>query len=167
MPFTTRPYPLGATVNPDGVNFALYSETAAGVELVLFDDPAGPPARVVPLDNCTKHVFHTLVSGVAAGQLYGYRVSGPFDPGQGLRFNEHKLLIDPYAKAITGKVANVDNLLLGYNPASPARDLSRDTRDNVAIVPKSIVIDDRFDWQDDRPPDHAFHRSVIYEVHLK
>jgi isoamylase len=167
MPFTTRPYPLGATVNPDGVNFALYSETAARVELVLFDDPAGPPARVVPLDNCTKHVFHTLVSGVAAGQLYGYRVSGPFDPGQGLRFNEHKLLIDPYAKAITGKVANVDNLLLGYNPASPARDLSRDTRDNVAIVPKSIVIDDRFDWQDDRPPDHAFHRSVIYEVHLK
>ena len=87
-----------------------------------------------------------------AGQLYGYKVRGPFDPAHGMRFNEHKLLIDPYAKALSGKARNTDLLLLAYDAHSQGRDLSFDTRDSTRVVPKAIVVDDRFDWQQDAPP---------------
>ncbi len=98
---------------------------------------------------------------------YGYKMRGTFDPARGLRFNENKLLIDPYARALSGKARNRENLLLPYDPTSTARDLSLDTRDNVRIVPKAIVIDDRFDWQGDAPPDLPLEKLVIYEVHVK
>jgi isoamylase len=160
-------YPLGATLTPDGVNFALFSRHAEEVHLLLFDDPAGEPTAVIPVANRSRLVWHVFVHGLKAGQLYGYRVVGDHDPAHGLRFNPAKLLIDPYAKALTGKAVNSANLLLAYDPDSPKRDLSLDTRDNTAIVPKCVVVDDAFDWQGDAPPDIPLERLLIYEVHLK
>ncbi len=162
-----RFYPLGASLAPDGVNFALYSQSASDVFLLLFDAPDGAPTDIIRLDSRTRFIWHAFVRGITAGQLYGYKVRGEFDPARGLRFNENKLLIDPYAKALTGKAQNRDNLLLGYDPRSPVRDLSRDGRDSAAVVPKCIVVDDRFDWRDDAPPDIPLERLVIYEAHLK
>jgi glycogen operon protein len=160
-------YPLGATVQPEGVNFALYSRDAMGVYLLLFDRPEGPPTDVIRIENRTKFVWHTLVIGVKPGQLYGYRVTGDYDPANGKRFNPAKLLIDPYARALTHKASNADNLLLGYDGTSPDRDLSLDHRDNSHVVPKTIVVDDAFDWRGDTSPAIPFERLVIYEVHLK
>jgi glycogen operon protein len=165
--FPGRPFPLGATLGPDGVNFALYSRTASAVFLLLFDDPAGPPTDVIQLEERTRFVWHAFVPGLKSGQLYAYRVRGDFNPAWGMRFNESKLLIDPYAKALTGKARNQDNLLLAYDPSSPAGDLSRDTRDNQHLVPKSIVCDDAFDWRGDTPPEIPLERLFIYEAHLK
>src|SRR5262245_26156412 len=119
-------YPLGATVHPDGVNFALYSYYANDVFLLLFDDPAEDPTDIIQLETRTRYVWHTFVHGVKPGQLYAYKVRGDFNAAYGTRFNENKLLIDPYAKALTGKFRNTDNLLLGYDAASPQRDQSMD-----------------------------------------
>jgi glycogen operon protein len=160
-------YPLGATLTPDGVNFAVYSQSATEVFLLLFATADGEPTDVIPLRYRTKHIWHGLVKGLRAGQLYGYRARGEFRPEQGLRFNERKLLLDPYAKAVTGKFRNVDNLLLAYDAQSPARDKSVDTRESTRIAPKSIVVDDAFDWQGDAAPDIALEQLVIYEVHVK
>ncbi|MCL5966111.1 MAG: glycogen debranching protein GlgX [Deltaproteobacteria bacterium] len=160
-------YPLGATPTPEGVNFALYSQNATEVYLLLFDRPDGEPTDVIRLENRTKYVWHAFVHGLKAGQLYGYKVDGPFDPKRGLRFNPGRLLLDPYAKALTARPNNIDNLLLAYDPNAPERDLSRDGRDNTRIVPKSIVVDDRFDWQGDVPPDLPFENLLIYEIHPK
>ncbi len=162
-----RYFPLGATLNDKGVNFAIFSENAAEVFLLLFDTPDGEPTDIMRLTNRTKYIWHTFVSGLKAGQLYGFKVQGEFNPGKGMRFNENKLLIDPYAKALAGKFKNSDNLLLGYQPNSSLKDLSKDERDNTPVVPKCIVVDDRFDWQGDTPPDIPFESLVIYEVHLK
>jgi isoamylase len=161
-------FPLGATLTPGGVNFAVYSQHATEVLLLLFGAAAdGEPTDVIPLRHRTKHIWHGLVKGLRAGQLYGYRARGEHRPEHGLRFNEHKLLLDPYAKAVTGKFRNVDNLLLAYDPQSPARDKSLDSRDSARIVPKSIVVDDAFDWQGDTSPDIALEKLIIYEVHVK
>lgn len=160
-------FPLGATVCDDGVNFALYSKNASAVFLLLFDSPNGDPTDVIRLEHRTRYVWHTRVIGLKPGQLYGYKVRGDFVPQQGLRFNENKLLIDPYARALTSKFRNIDNLLLPYDALAPERDLSLDPRDNTALVPKSIVIDDSFDWQGDAPPDIPFEKLCIYEVHAK
>lgn len=160
-------YPLGATLNESGVNFALYSQNAAEVFLLLFDRPEGEPTDIIKLENRTKYVWHNLVEGLKAGQLYAYKIRGDFNPAYGMRFNENKLLLDPYAKALTGKLQNRDNLLLAYDPASAAKDLSKDQRDNTLLVPKSIVIDDSFDWQGDVPPGIPWEKLLIYEVHLK
>lgn len=160
-------YPHGATIRDDGVNFAIFSRHATGVELVLFDDSRGAPTHVIPLENRTRYTWHTFVHGIGAGQLYGYRVNGPYDPGKGLRFNRNKLLLDPYAKALTGKVRNVDNLLLGYDADSPLGDLSMDERDSCKVMPKCVVIDDAFDWQGDKPPGIGLEGTVIYETHVK
>jgi isoamylase len=162
-----RFYPLGATIDEDGTNFALYTRNGLEVALLLFDRPDGEPTDVIPLEHRTRFVFHGFVPGVRAGQLYGYRVRGPFDPAHGHRFNAHKLLIDPYAKALTGKPKNEQNLLLGYDATSHDRDLTVDARDDARLVPKAIVVDDAFDWQGDRPPHIAFEKMFIYEVHLK
>ena len=162
-----RFYPLGATLTSDGVNFALYSRNASDVFLLLFDTPEGDPTDIIRLNTRTRYVWHVFVPGLRAGQLYAYKVRGEFEPRRGLRFNEAKLLIDPYAKALAGKPRNEGNLLLTYDPQSPERDLSRDDRDNTALVPKSIVVDDRFDWQGDTPPDIPLERLIIYEVHVK
>ncbi|HSB78643.1 MAG TPA: glycogen debranching protein GlgX, partial [Candidatus Methylomirabilis sp.] len=162
-----RFFPLGASLAPDGVNFALYSQNASEVFLLLFDAPDGQPTDIIRLDTRTRYIWHAFVHGLTAGQLYGFKVRGDFNPGRGLRFNEAKLLIDPYAKALTGKAKNQDNLLLAYDAQSPERDLSRDSRDNTAIVPKGIVVDDRFDWQGDAPSCTPLENLVIYEVHLR
>ena len=160
-------FPLGATLAQEGVNFAVYSQHAAEVFLLLFDTPDGDPTDVIRLTNRHKFVWHALVKDVRAGQLYGYKVRGEYRPEWGLRFNDAKLLLDPYAKAVTGKFRNVDELLLGYDSRPGAAEGSLDTRDNTSIVPKSIVIDDGFDWQGVGSPDLALEQLVIYEVHVK
>ncbi len=162
-----RYYPLGASPSDEGVNFALYSRHASEVFLLLFDSPEGEPTDVIRIEDRTKYIWHVFVRGVRAGQLYGYKVRGDFIPSQGLRFNENKLLLDPYAKAVTSKFRNRDNLLLSYDPTFPGLDLSLDTRDNTHIVPKAVVIDDAFDWQGDFCPDIPLERLIIYEVHVK
>ncbi|TCO89868.1 isoamylase [Chthoniobacter flavus] len=163
-----RPNPLGATVTALGVNFALFSENATGVELCLFDDVSSPTETVrLPLFECTNHVWHCLVPDLKEGQLYGYRVNGPYEPSQGHRFNPAKLLLDPYAKAITGLV-NWGPEMFGYvQDGSADADLHRDAHDNAACMPKSVVVDNAFDWGDDHLLDIAQAESVYYEVHVK
>jgi glycogen operon protein len=160
-------YPLGATPTKEGVNFAVYSQNAREVYLLLFDRPDGDPTDIIRLENQARYIWYAHVHGLSAGQLYGYKVRGEHNPAYGMRFNENKLLIDPYAKALTGKFVNRDNLLLAYNPGDPAADLSRDDRENTPIVPKSIVVADAFDWQGDAPLDYDLEKLFIYEVHLK
>jgi glycogen operon protein len=162
-----RPYPLGATWDGVGVNFALFSEHATGVDLCLFDDPESGVARErLSLRERTDLVWHGYVPGLAPGQLYGYRVHGPYAPERGLRFNPAKLLIDPYARALAGTLQWGDELF-GYRAGHPAADLSRDDRDSAGAVPKAVVIDPAFDWDGDHPPQVPWHRSILYEVHVK
>lgn len=148
--------PLGATVGPDGVNFSVFSKHATGVELLLFDraDDAAP-ARVVPVDGRTYHYRHTFVPGVGPGQIYGYRVQGPFVPALGLRFDGEKLLLDPYGRG----VAVPD----GYDRGAGAR-----PGDNTATAMKSVVVDpSAYDWQGDRRPGRPFAETIVYEMHVR
>ena len=161
------PFPLGATLVADGVNFAIYSKHASDVFLLLFDTPFGEPTDVIQLRDRDKLIWHVRVKGVSAGQLYGYRVCGEYRPEWGLRFNDCKLLLDPYAKAVTGKFRNTDNLLLAYDSRPGSVDQFPDTRDNAGVAPKGIVVDDAFDWQGVRSPRHGLEELVIYEVHVK
>jgi glycogen operon protein len=158
--------PRGATLRKDGVNFSVFSRYAQEVYLLLFEKPSGAPTDVIRL-NATGNLWHVYVHGVGAGQLYGYKVKGPYDPVHAMRFNEHKLLVDPYAKALTGKCVNKDNLLLAYDWTSPDKDLVKDQRDNTSVVAKCVVVDDAFDWRGDTPPGIRFEDLIIYEVHLK
>src|SRR5258705_13582210 len=158
---------MGATPTPAGVNFALYSQHATDVFLLLFDKADGDPTDIIRLEERDRFVWHALVEGVNAGQLYGYKVRGEYRPEWGLRFNDAKLLRDPYAKAVTGKFRNTDNLLLAYDPGSGRADLATDTRDNSSIVPKAVVVDDAFDWQGTTAPDLGLEKLIIYEVHMK
>jgi len=161
------PFPLGATLVGDGVNFAIYSKHATEVFLLLFDKPDGAPTDVIQLREREKLIWHTRVKGLRAGQLYGYKVSGEYRPELGLRFNDAKLLLDPYAKAVTGKFRNTDNLLLAYDARPGGGDQVPDTRDNTGIVPKGIVVDDAFDWQGVPSPSRGLEDLVIYEVHVR
>ncbi|HEY8445635.1 MAG TPA: glycogen debranching protein GlgX [Thermomicrobiales bacterium] len=158
------PYPLGATWNGDSTNFALFSENAEAVTLCLFDDDGNE--RQIELDEVTAHVWHGEVLGVGPGQRYGYRVHGDYDPLSGKRFNPAKLLIDPYAKAISGEV-DWEAPVFGYPLGSDEEDLERDERDDAWGVPKGVVIDPAFDWGDDAPPRTPLNQSIIYEVHVK
>jgi isoamylase len=158
--------PQGATPGQEGVNFALYSQHASAVYLLLFDRADGAPTDVIRMQECTRRVWHCFVHGVRPGQLYAYRVDGEFNPAAGLRFNPTKLLVDPYAKALSGKAVNRDNLLLAYDTASSARDRSLDQRDNAHLVPKAIVIRDEFDWRGDVRPNIPVEQLFIYEVHV-
>ena len=160
-------YPLGATLRDDGVNFALFSQDAREVFLLLFDSPDGDPTDIIKIENRDRFIWHVHVHGVREGQLYGYKVRGEFNPAWGFRFNENKLLLDPYAKAVSGKCRNDDNLLLAYDPNSPGNDLTMDTRDSSRVMAKSIVVSDDFDWQGDRQPDIPLDNLIIYEVHAK
>jgi isoamylase len=160
-------YPLGATLTPTGVNFALYSQHASEVFLLLFDKHDGDPSDVIRFEEREKFVWHAHVEGVGAGQLYGYKVRGEYRPESGLRFNDAKLLLDPYARAVTGKFRNPDNLLLAYDPQPGAGEAVQDRRDNTTIVPKAIVIDDAFDWQGTMSPDLRLEQLIIYELHVK
>ncbi len=159
-----KPYPLGATAYRRGTNFAIFSETATRVDLCFFD-PDGTQTDFVTLREQTAHVWHGFVNGVKPGQLYGYRVDGPWDPLNGHRFNFNKLLVDPYAKAISGEV-DWKQPIFGYDVASgDTNKMSLD--DSAAGVPKSVVVDTRFNWGDDGPPDTALPDSVIYEMHVR
>lgn len=162
------PYPLGATLTPAGVNFALFSRNATAVTLCLFDAAdAATPSAEIGLAERTRFVWHGHVPGLRAGQLYGYRVDGPYEPCAGHRFNRHKLLIDPYAKAVTGKHdwSRADHLAYDRNAADA--DMCFAAADNAAGAPKCVVVGDAFDWGDDRPPNIAPRDLVIYEVHVK
>ena len=161
------PYPLGATWVGNGVNFALFSEAATSVDLCLFDNIDASQENVrIPVTEHTDQVWHVFLPDVRPGQLYGFRVSGPYDPERGLRFNSAKLLLDPYAKAIAGEVNWADEMF-GYVVGGENEDLTQDFRDDAWGVPKSVVIDNAFDWQGDGKPGIPLHRSLIYEVHVK
>jgi len=162
-----RPFPLGPSWDGEGTNFSLYSEHAERVELCLFDED-GTEERLEVADQ-TLHNWHCYVPGVGPGQLYGYRVHGPYDPAAGHRFNPHKLLLDPYAKSIVGEVlwreANVHPYVL--EPGNEDADLVRDETDDAHAMPKCVVIDHNFNWEGDQPPAIPWHRTVIYETHVK
>ena len=161
------PYPLGSTWDGAGVNFALFSENATGVELCLYDsqDTTLEVGRI-KIEEVTHHIWHVYIPGIQPGQLYGYRVHGPYEPENGHRFNPNKLLVDPYAKALSGTI-NWDNSLFAYQIGSEEQDLSFDTTDSGPFLPKSIVIDQNFDWEGDRPGKVPYHDSIIYEAHVK
>jgi glycogen operon protein len=160
------PFPLGAIWDGEGTNFSLFSENAEGVELCLFDG-AGHETRV-PLTERTAFNWHCYIPGIGPGQAYGYRVHGAYDPIRGKRFNPYKLLIDPYGKAIEGPVRWERANVLPYVPSpDPDADLDLDDEDDAEAIPKSVVIDPAFDWEDDAPPETPWHDTVIYEVHVK
>jgi isoamylase len=162
-----QPYPLGATWTGLGVNFAIFSAHATRVELCLFDSPdADAPSTCVTLPEHTDMVWHGYLPDVRPGQLYGYRVHGPYDPRAGHRFNPNKVVLDPYAKAI-GRAVRWDDSVFGYMISDPRADLSFDTRDNAAYATLAAVIDPAFTWGDDRPPRTPWHKTVIYEMHVK
>jgi glycogen operon protein len=160
-----RPYPLGATWDGRGTNFALFSARAAKVELCFFDSE-GKETHRVALPEMTHEVWHGYFPDVRPGQLYGYRVHGPYEPDAGLRFNANKLLIDPYAKALAGEIEWHD-ALYGYKLDDPDQDLSFDERDSAPYLPKCVVIDPAFTWGTTPRPDHPPHRSIIYEMHAR
>jgi isoamylase len=159
-----RPYPLGATSSGKGTNFAIFSEGATRVDLCLFDAD-GKQTGCVTLRERTAHVWHGLLCAVKPGHLYGYRVHGPWEPEKGRRFNPAKLLIDPYAKAISGKV-DWRAPIFGHDAAS-GNDLQIDTQDSAAGVPKCVVIESKFDWEGDCPLDLPLADSVVYEAHVR
>lgn len=162
-----KPYPLGASWDGSGVNFAIYSELATKAELCLFADPGSKvESERLPLSEVSAHVWHGYVPGIQPGQLYGYRVHGPYEPHNGLRFNPAKLLIDPYAGALCGKV-NWEAPAFGHQPGHEDADLSMDDKDSVWGMPKCVVVDTSFDWEDDQPLRIPWHKSIIYEVHVK
>jgi isoamylase len=161
------PYPLGATWDGRGANFALFSEHATKVELCLFDSVDAPAeAARITMPEQTDRVWHLYLPDIQPGQLYAYRVYGPYAPDQGHRFNPAKLLIDPYAKAVARSI-HWDDAMFGYRVDDPAGDLSRDDRDSAPFAPLAAVIDPAFDWQGDRAPATPWHETVIYEAHVK
>ena len=157
------PYPLGATWDGSGVNFALFSENAQSVELCLFDD--GRETRV-PVTEQTEQVWHVYLPEARPGVRYGYRVQGPWEPSEGHRFNAAKLLLDPYARALDGTLKWSD-AVFGYAVGHADADLTSDGRDSAPEMPKSVVVDTAFTWGSDRPPRTPWNQTVIYEMHVK
>ncbi len=167
-----KPYPFGATVKEDGVNFALFSHNATGVELLLFDSPEDkvPSHKFLlnPEENKTGAVWHIFISGLTHGQLYGYRVDGLYDPRRGHIFNKYKMLSDPYTKAVAGKYNWDNEAALAYEKDSPQKNLSFNKKDNIPFTVKSVVIDDNlFDWTGDRTLKYDLEDSIIYEMHVR
>ncbi|MFW2541343.1 glycogen debranching protein GlgX [Primorskyibacter sp. 2E107] len=160
-----RPYPLGATFDGDGVNFAVFSEHATRVVLSLFDDN-GREVQVIPLPERQGHVWHGYISGMRPGQQYGYRMHGPYNPEEGHRFNPYKLLIDPYAKKLTGHPIWHD-ALFGYDVSDDRADLSFDKRDSAPYMPRSVVVDPAFTWGTTQAPQRPLDETIFYEAHVK
>ena len=162
-----QPYPLGATWDGSGVNFALFSELAERVELCLFDDPNAPveSARHC-LPEKTYKVFHGYFPDIKPGAIYGFRVTGPYDPSAGHRCNPHKLIFDPYARAVA-RTLRWDDSLFGYTTGAVEGDLSYDTRDSARFAPLAQVVDTAFTWGDDRSPRTPWEQTIIYEIHVK
>jgi isoamylase len=160
------PHPLGATWDGRGTNFALFSANAERVDLCLFDSQGRRQLERIVLPERTEDVWHGYLNDVAPGQLYGYRVHGPYEPERGLRFNAHKLLVDPYAKRLAGRLVWND-AHFGYRAGSPRADLSFDRRDNARGMPKAVVVDEAFTWGEERRPSTAWEDTIIYEAHVK
>ncbi len=161
-----RPYPLGATWDGLGVNFAVFSAHASSIELCLFDPSGRREMSRLALPECTDEVWHGYLPDAKPGQLYGYRAYGPYEPRAGHRFNPNKLLFDPYARELHGELMWSD-ALFGYRVGSNRGDLTFDRRDSARAMPKGVVVDDSFNWGDDRPPLVPWERTVIYETHLR
>jgi isoamylase len=156
-------YPLGATWDGSGTNFALFSEVADGVELCLFDTGGTGGEIRVELSEVDGFVWHCYLPGVSPGQLYGYRVHGPYEPWRGHRCNPAKLLLDPYGKAVEGEV-RWHQALFSYQHGDPG---SMNTDNSAAFMPRNVVIDPYFDWGDDQPPRTPYHQTMIYEAHVR
>jgi isoamylase len=154
-------YPLGATFDGTGTNFALLSEVATKVELCLFD--ADGTEQRIELHEVDAYVWHGYLPGIEPGQRYGYRVHGPYDPSRGQRCNPAKLLIDPYAKALDGDI-RWDAAVYGYNWDDPDK---MSDLDSAEFMPKAVVVNPFFDWGNDRLPNVPYHHSIIYEAHVK
>jgi isoamylase len=161
-----KPFPLGATWDGTGVNFAVYSENATKVELCLYDNRSRKEYERFEVKENTAFTWHCYIPGVQPGQLYGYRVHGPWEPARGLRFNPAKLLIDPYAQAVSGRV-NWEEPIFPYQFGEEDSDTVRDDRDDGDGMPKGVVVHPYFDWEQDRSPRTPLSDSVIYEVHVK
>ncbi len=162
-----RPYPLGATWDGKGVNFAIFSDNGTAVELKLYEKTdAQGPREVVKLREKTGHIWHIYLPDALPGQLYAYSVDGPYEPEKGLRFNSKKVLIDPYAKAIAGPI-KWNDALFGYKIGNPQADLSFDDRDSGAFLPKCVVVDGSFDWEGDELLKTPWNNTIIYELHVK
>ncbi|MEO8582902.1 MAG: glycogen debranching protein GlgX [Flavitalea sp.] len=165
--FPGNPYPLGATWDGEGTNFAIFSEHATGMDLCLFEHIKSEKEYIkIRISEVSHHVWHAYLPGVMPGQAYGYRAYGHFNPEKGQRFNPNKLLIDPYAKAI-GSAVEWDNSLFAYIMNDPRLDLSYNDTDSAPFAPKSVVIDPNFDWQGDEPPKIPYHKTIIYETHVR
>ena len=161
-----RPWPMGATFDGEGVNFAVFSANAERLELCLFSDDGRKELARLPFRDRDGHVWHMHVGGLTPGVKYGLRAHGPYQPEAGHRFNPNKLLIDPYAKQLDGRLRWSD-ALMGYRVGSARADLSFDNRDSAFAVPKSVVVDPSFPWEHDTPLSHPLERTVIYEAHVK
>jgi isoamylase len=162
-----QPFPLGAVWDGGGTNFSLFSENAHAVELCLFGEDGHDETRI-DVTACTAHNWHCYLPGIGPGQRYGYRVQGDYDPATGHRFNPHKLLIDPYAKAIEGPIRWDQANVLPYVPTGEEdADLELDDENSAPAMPKSVVVNQDFDWGDDRPPRIPWADTVIYETHAK
>jgi len=162
-----RPYPLGATWDGGGVNFALFSEHGTKVELCLFDSvDAIKEVEKIPLRELTNQVWHAYLPDALPGQLYGYRVHGPYEPAKGHRFNPNKIVLDPYALSIGRELRWADELF-AYRIGDKTEDLSFDDRDSAPFAPLAVVVDPAFTWGDDRPPNVPWHKTIIYELHVK
>jgi isoamylase len=161
-----EPYPRGATWDGRGVNFALFSVHAEKVDLCLFDHSGRRELDRITLPEFTDEVWHAYLPDARPGQLYGYRVYGPYDPERGHRFNHHKLLLDPYAKALAGGLRWSD-AHFGYRVGHEGADLSFDRRNNAAGMPKCRVVDTAFTWGDDRAPRTPWHETILYELHVR
>lgn len=160
------PYPLGATWDGQGVNFALFSEHAEKVELCLFDPKGRREVDCIDVRWQTDQAWHCYLPEARPGLLYCYRVYGPYEPEKGHRFNPKKLVLDPYAKDLVGSVRWSD-VLFGYRVGNPHEDLVIDRRDSAPGMPKCQVIDQAFTWGDDKSPNTPWHDTIIYELHVK
>jgi isoamylase len=165
------PLPLGTHEKGGGVNFAIFSRHASHVRLELFDHPEDAiPVRLIDLDsahNRTGDVWHVWVEGIGPGQLYAYRVGGSYEPSEGYRFNFNRLLLDPFATAISRLPPWDFDLACGYDPSSPEPDLALSTLDNSNSMPKCIFVNEPFEWDGDQPPRHPWPKTVIYETHVR
>lgn len=162
-----KPYPLGATWDGHGINFALFSENASEVNLVLYENPKSQePKERIPFTERTGHIWHAYLPDLLPGQLYAYSIDGPYEPFIGLRFNKNKVLIDPYAKAIGGTIS-WNNALFGYKVGDPNGDISFDNTDSGPFLPKCIAIDGSYDWEGDQFLRIPWNETIIYETHVK
>lgn len=162
-----QPYPLGATWDGKGVNFAVFSENAESIQLCLFNDENDAEEYIkIKIEEVSHHIWHVYVPDLKPGQLYGYRVFGPYEPENGHRFNPNKLLIDPYTKSLAGTI-KWDDALFGYEVGNEAEDLSFSESNSAPFIPKSVVVDSSFNWENDSRPNIPYHDTIIYEAHVK